>query len=478
MSTLRLPAILLVLLACSACAPPAGRGALARLHHCAAGEGPPAAYCGLLQVAENRAAPGGAHIPLKIVVAPALRRDLAPDPLVVLLGGPGDGAASSAGGLLQLFGRFQIDRDIVFVDQRGTGASNPLECLPKESDRTLTEIADQPLEPWESCLKRLHTDVRLYTTRNAADDLEEVRGYLGYAHINIWAASYGTRLALVYLARHPGAVRTLILDSAAPPDASVPLHWARNAQQALERLIADCAASAACHASFPDLAGSVRVALERAAARPVVHLVDPRTGRAITGPVSRELVAGVILALLYSPTSAAELPLLLRAAADGDFQGFASIALEAPQVSGAFLSVYCSEDAPRFTRADAERESADTFLGTAALDTVFKPCAIWPRSEEAAEPYVPVRSAVPVLVLSGTEDPVAPPAWGAKIAASLPNARQILVPATGHLTTPQGCVPLLIGAMLTNANARALDASCLARLQRPPFLTSQTGDSR
>jgi pimeloyl-ACP methyl ester carboxylesterase len=459
------------MLACTACVPGPG-GATDRLHHCASGEGPLDAYCGTLSVPENPAVPAGRQIPLKLVVAAALRRDPAPDPLFVVLGGPGDGAASSAGRLLPLFKRFQTDRDIVFVDQRGTGESNALDCFPQEVDRTLADVVEQPLEPWASCLAKLHADVRFYTTSYATDDLDQVRRYLGYPHINIWAASYGTRFALVFLARHPDAVRSLVLDSAAPPDAPAPLYWPRDAQRALDRLIADCGRDASCQVHFPGLAATLGTALERAAARPTVHLVDPRTGRAFEGRVNRELIAGVILGLLYSPTSAAQLPLLLRDAADGDFQGLVSIELEAPLVTGAFMSVYCSEDAPRFTRADALRESAGTFLGTTALDTVFKPCAIWPRGEIV--PYVPVRSQVPVLVLSGAEDPIAPPEWGAKIVATLPNARQIEVPATGHLTTPHGCVPLLIDTFLKSSGAGALDTRCLDGLRRPPFLTGLT----
>jgi pimeloyl-ACP methyl ester carboxylesterase len=466
-----LPLLGLVMV-CTACAP--AHLATDRLHPCVSAEGPLDAYCGSLEVPENPAAPAGRRISLKLVVAPALRRDPAPDPLFVVLGGPGDGAASSASLLLPLFKRFEIDRDIVLVDQRGTGASNPLECFPKESSRTLEERVEQPLAPWESCLKRLHADVRLYTTRYAADDLDEVRRYLGYAQINLWGASYGTRFALVFLARHPGAVRAVVLDSAAPPDAPAPLYWARDGERALDRLIADCARDAACHTQFPGLDATVRATLDRAAARPVVSVADPRTGAIVTASISRDLIAGVILAQLYSSASAAQLPLMLSRAAQGDFQPLVSIALEAPPLSGAFLSVYCSEDAPRFTRDDALRESAGTFLGTAALDTAFKPCAIWPKGEAPAL-VEPPRTPVPVLVLSGAEDPVAPPAWGARIAATLPNARQIAVPGTGHLVTPSGCVPLLIGEFLKTADARALDAACVAQLHRPPFLTSLNG---
>jgi pimeloyl-ACP methyl ester carboxylesterase len=464
-------AILLASTMLTACAPSA-RLTADHLHHCSSSEGPPGGYCGTLAVPENPTAPAGRQIELKIVVAPALRREPAPDPLFVVLGGPGEGAASIAATLLPLFGRFQTDRDVVFVDQRGTGASRPLDCMPQDRERTLTEVVDQPLEPWQACLGRLKADVRFYTTTYAVDDLEEVRRHLGYGHIDVWAASYGTRLAQLYLARHPDVVRAMILDSAAPPDVPAPLFWARDGQRALDLLIADCARDLACHAHFPDLAATVRGALERAATQPVIRMADPRTGAALQGRISRDLIAGAIFGMLYSSTSGAQLPRLLADAADGDFQGLTAIALAHGSTSGAFLSVYCSEDAPRFTREDALRESAGTFLGTAAFDTVFRPCAIWPKG--AASPHLTaMRSRVPVLVLSGALDPVAPPPWGASIVAMLPNARQIVVPATGHLVSPRGCVPLLIGSFLRTADVQVPDAGCLESLHRPPFITSR-----
>ena len=110
------------------------QAALDRLHPCAIAEGPPDAFCGQLRVFENRAAKAGRTIDLKIVVAPALRRDAKPDPLFVFEGGPGGGAATLAQYRVPMFRRFQTDRDIVLVDQRGNGASNPLDCTVDSPD--------------------------------------------------------------------------------------------------------------------------------------------------------------------------------------------------------------------------------------------------------------------------------------------------------------------------------------------------------
>ena len=470
-------AAITVVLALAACSNPAHVG-IDRLHLCENGEGPRGSYCGVLTVFEDRAAQSGRMIDLKIVVARALRRDPKPDPLFVLFGGPVGGAATMAESLAPMFRLVQSDRDIVFVDQRGTGASNPLDCEPPE--RTVAAMVEYPVDRFRRCLETIDADPRFYTTAQAIDDIDEVRRHLGYDQINLWGASYGTRAALVYLARHEASVRSAVLDSAAPIDTPIALHMPRDGQRALEGLIADCAAEPACAQRFPDVGATAKAVLDRAGDKTAVRITHPRTGGAIEATISREFIAQTIFYALYSSTTASLLPLLLSDAANGDFQGLLSLRLlDGPPPpgtgEGAFLSVYCSEDAPRFTRGDAIREASGTFLGTTALDTLFKPCSFWPRAAVESDFYDSPMSGKPVLVLSGELDPVLPPLRGKEVANSLPNARHVIVPGTGHMTSLAGCVPRLIGEFLATADAGALDASCVDSLRRPPFITSRTG---
>ena len=462
--------------ALSGCGDDPSAGA-ARLQPCRLGEGPRGAYCGSLTVFEDRAAQSGRTIDLKIVVARALRRVPKPDPLFVLMGGPTGGAATMADRLAPMFRGAQKDRDVVFVDQRGTGASNPLDCEPAE--QTLAALVEQPVERLQRCLEKLDADPRFYTTAPAMDDLDDVRRYLGYERIDLWGSSYGTRAALVYLARHEAAVRSVVLDSAGAIDSPFVLNLPRDSQRALDRLVADCAAEAACARRFPNLGATVSAVLDQAAARPTIRMIHPRTGAPIEATISRDLVASTVLGALYLPLTASLLPQMLSDAEHGDFQGLLSLRLvDGPPPKGtgegAFLSVYCSEDAPRFTRDDAIREASGTFLGLAALDTLFKPCAFWPKATIEPAFYAAPVSDKPVLVLSGDLDPVLPPVRGAEVAKSLPNARHVPVPGAGHMTSLSGCVPKLIDEFFATADARGLDTSCLEDLHRPRFVTSRT----
>jgi pimeloyl-ACP methyl ester carboxylesterase len=455
--------------------------AVDRLHPCTIEEGPSEAFCGQFKVFENRETNAGRQIALKIVIGPALRRDAKPDPLFIFEGGPGGGAATLARYRLPMFRRFQNDRDIVLIDQRGTGGSNPLDCEPEDrDDEDFSHVDDYPVERLRTCLAKLNADERFYTTSIAMDDIEDVRRYLGYGQINLWGGSYGTRAALVYLKNHESAVRSVVLDSVAPPDMRLPLFMARDGQRALDLMTEDCAKDAACGAQFPHLKDSVTAMFAQAASKPHVKFVHPRTGKSAEITVSQRLLAMIVFSALYDPTATSLLPQLITDAAKGNYQGLFALAFERDLPKGAmseglFLSVVCAEDMPHVSADDIAREAQGRFLGTGMFDTRLKPCAFWPKGAVPQEYYEPVKSNKPVLILSGEDDPITPPSWGEEVAHWLPNSRHLIVPGSGHISTPRGCVPKLMGEFLDRADARSLDATCISSQHRPPFFVNYTG---
>lgn len=454
---------------------------LDRLHPCGIAEGPPDAYCGTHRVFEDRAAQTGRTIDLKIVVAPALRRDPKPDPLFIFEGGPGGGAATLAAQRIPMFRRYQTDRDIVLVDQRGTGESNPLDCAADADDEDLDSVDEYPVDRFRHCLETLKADARLYTTSLAMDDIDEVRQALGYQTINLWGGSYGTRAALVYLKQHEASVRSVVLDGVAPPDMRIPLYMARDGQRALDRLIDDCEKDTkGCAHAYPALRATVDRLWTSLASRPRVHFVHPRTGKPAALTVSQRLVASIVFQSLYSPDVSSLLPQLLTDAADGNFQGIFALAFSTDLPKGAmsegmFLSVVCAEDMPRIAPDEIVRETNGRFIGSAMFDTRMKPCEFWPKGTVPGDYYEPVTSSLPVLLFSGEDDPVTPPSWAEHVGQSLPNSRQVVVPGAGHITLMRGCVQQLVGTFLDVPSPGALDTSCVATLDRPPFFTSYTG---
>lgn len=229
------------------------------------------ARCGTLEVFENRATRQGRRIGLRVAVLPALGATPAPDPLFILVGGPGQSAIAPAQAFTSIFAGVLADRDIVLVDQRGTGGSNPLDCPLSGSDDDPQGYMDDmlPVAPLRECLRRLAADPALYTTPIAVDDLDDVRAALGYERINLYGSSYGTRAALVYMRSYPRHVRSAVLRGIVPTNMKVPLYYARDTQRALGLLFDECAADAACRRAFPDLPAKLAAAEERLKRGPV-----------------------------------------------------------------------------------------------------------------------------------------------------------------------------------------------------------------
>ena len=381
----------------------------------------------------------------------------------------------------EAFRTLQTDRDIVLVDQRGTGDSGPLDCKPDEEK--LDEAPQAALDLLRACLAtyQAKTDVRDYTTTIAMDDLDDVRQFLGYSKINLYGGSYGTRAAIVYTRRHAAHVRSVILDSVAPTDMRIPLYMARDGQRALELLIRDCERDPGCHQRFPALGDRLSRLLARLDSHPErVRVTHPRTGAETELTIKRGTITKVLFGALYSPQTAALLPLLIERAEKGDYQGFLALASPGDAIAdnmaiGMQFSVLCSEDAPRIDPASIERESAGTFSGAEMAAMRLKICGFWPRGQVDADYYDNIKSDVPALILSGELDPVTPPSWGEQVASQWKNSRHIIVPGTGHGAIASGCVLKLVREFLNKGSAANLNVDCVQRVRRPPFFLGPSG---
>lgn len=458
--------------------------AVEKLKPCRYTDGPTDGYCGTLEVWENREAKTGRKIPLKIVLLPAMKQAAAEDPLFFLAGGPGQGATELAGDLRDAYRRIVAERDVVFVDQRGTGKSNPLECKADKAEKDTEDDdgAKSLRERLPKCLEsyRDKADVTKYTTPVAMDDLDEVRQYLGYSKINLYGGSYGTRAAIVYARRHREATRAVILDGVAPPDMRLPLYMARDGERALGLLLEDCAKDKGCAGRYPNLRERLSGMLDRLEAHPQkIKFVHPRTGLEDEIEMTRRTVTNLLFAALYSPTVSALVPLLIDEAVKGNYTGLLALggvgdAMSSGMAVGMHFSVICSEDVVRIEPGAMERESAGTlFRGMA--DWRLKPCAYWPKAPMEDTYYQNAGSDVPALILSGELDPVTPPSWGEQVASVWKNARHVVVPGTGHGAWGSGCVMKLMAQFLHDGSAAGLDTECVKKQKRPPFFLGPSG---
>ncbi|GHG80367.1 alpha/beta hydrolase [Comamonas sp. KCTC 72670] len=440
------------------------------------------AQCGTYEVFENRAERTGRKIPLRVVVVPALAAQPAPDPLVLLAGGPGQAASRTQ--VLLAVERIRRKRDIVLVDQRGTGDSNPLNCKTDSPDAKLSARLEEggAAEELRKCREGWDADVRQYTTPIAMEDLDEVRAALGYEKLNLWGVSYGTRAALVYMRQYPERVRTAILDGVAPMGLYLPLYAPRDAQQALDLLLENCAADASCAKAYPDLRSrteALLTSLESAPAR--VQVAHPRTGVPEEVVLSRRAFLVQLFAQLYSPEMSSLVPLMLDRATQGDWAPFVALSVGLSESMGRtvshglYFAVVCAEDAPFYDEAAVARESRGTWFGSAMGRDVLSVCADWPRATLPQGYREPVVSSVPTLLLSGELDPVTPPAWAEEAKRTLSNSLHVVVPGVGHNTLGADCARTLMSDLLTRGSVEGLTSTCGDNLTRPPFFTSFAG---
>ena len=362
------------------------------------------------------------------------------------------------------------------MDQRGTGGSNPLPC-DLYSGQPSGPLGDFfPPEAVRACRDALaaDADLRLYTSAHAAEDLDDVRAALGYERINLEAASYGTRVALLYIRAHPQRVRTAVLRSVSPPWMKQPLSFAEDAQSALDSLVSDCRADPACESAFPRFEEELDAVLERLEGGDVrVELVGEE-GETRTVEWSRGAFAEKVRFLLYAPGLSMFLPVLIHHAAEGDFAPFTEIAwdlgeqIAAVGANGMYLSVTCAEDVALITPEEAANPWPGTFLGDYRVRQQKAACALWPTGTLPPDFFEPIESDVPTLLVSSTIDPITPPRWAEEAARGLSNSRHLLAPNVGHSPATE-CVMGIVRAFVAAASHEELDVRCLDEARRPPF---------
>jgi pimeloyl-ACP methyl ester carboxylesterase len=437
---------------------------------------------------ERREDPANSASPLLelfVAVVPALSLEPEPDPFVPIAGGPGQASSDFYAAYQGAFEKVRRNRDIVLLDQRGTGQSAVMNC---EADEDIIEgrfSREQTLAVTQECLEQLPHDPRFFTTSVAVGDLEALREALGYTQFNLYGISYGSRVAQHFVRRYPQSTRSVILDGVVPPQMALGPAIAVEAQNALDAIFDRCAESAACAERFPDIRDDFTMLRAELDDEPVtITLPDPLTGEPeelIFGP--QEMAAALRL-LSYHPNSVAVMPMLIDEAISGNYAPLASqFMMISENVSDAMSigmhnAVVCTEDAPYFAGEQIGRDALDaTYIGPLQLDALETICSVWPAGVLDEDFKTPLASALPVLLLSGEADPVTPPRYAELAAIDLDNARLLTGRKQGHGQAPRGCMPDLIAEFVETANGHDLDAGCFDRVHAMPFFLDFAGPS-
>ena len=375
------------------------------------------ARCGTLQRHEDPANPDSPILSLFVAVVPALSLEPQPDPLVPIAGGPGQASSDFYAAYQGAFEKVRRNRDIVLLDQRGTGQSAAMNCEAVEDIIEGRFSREQTLAVTQECLEQLPHDPRFFTTSVAVGDLEALRQALGYSAFNLYGISYGSRVAQHFVRRYPASTRTVILDGVVPPQIALGPAIAIEAQNALDAIFERCAESEVCAERFPDIREDFSILQAELVDEPVtINLPDPLTGKPEEMSFGPQELAAALRLLSYHPNSVAVMPMLINEAIRGNYAPLASqFMMIAASVSDAMSigmhnAVVCTEDAPYFAGEQVSRDALDaTYIGPLQLDALETICSVWPTGVLDEDFKTPLASDLPVLLLSGEADPVTPP---------------------------------------------------------------------
>lgn len=451
-----------------------------RLPH-PAGLGSVRARCGSLVVPENHAAPQVRRLALRVAVIPSLDRRSGREPLFVIPGGPGQGAADFYAAYAGAFAQIARTRDIVLVDQRGTGGSNPLHCDFPDDFETGASSPDVLRQLSAACRNALTARPEFFTTSVAIRDLDAVRAALGYPKIVLYGVSYGTRVAQHYVRRFPQRVSAVVLDGVIAPDVPLGPQTPFHAQQALDLMFARCRVEPACNAAFPELARRFDELRGRLAVQPArLTLPDPATAEPRQIDFGSEQLIGAVRLLNYLTASTALLPLFIDRAAKGDYAPLGAqllmlgAVLDDQLAYGMNAAVICTEDVPYFGAVEPAA-LAKTYFGAMQLEGLQALCEGWPKGVMDADLREPLHSTVPALLLSGEADPVTPPESAARAAKGFTDVAHVVVRGQGHGQIGVSCAGRVVAAFLDARTAKGLDVKCLEAAAPAPFFLDPAG---
>jgi len=450
-----------------------------------AGPGAPSmsARCGTMVRPLDPSGEVEGEIELRVAVVPALNLTPQPDPLVPIAGGPGQGSVQFYTAYSGAFEDVRRDRDILLIDQRGTGESSTMDC---EFDDDLVEgeySTEQTIKYTKLCLAELPHDARFFTTSVAVTDMEAVREALGYPSLNLYGVSYGTRVAQHFARRYPDSTRTIIIDGVVPPAISLGPEIATESQKAVDKILARCKEDEACNERFPTVTEDFARVVAQLREGPVaIEIPNPSTGRPEAVDFGIGEFSAAVRLMAYSPMSTSLLPLLIDEAGKGNFVPVGGqfmmtmIAMMDSLSLGMHNAVMCAEDVPFYERSSIDYAAIEaSYMGNFQMDALEAICSVWPNGPVDESFKAPLKTDLPVLLLSGDADPITPPRYADMAAVDLTNATHLIGKNQGHGQMAVGCTPQIVADFVSSADPSNLDTECMERSFVMPFFLDFSG---
>tara|TARA_R110000796_G_scaffold18425_3_gene55724 strand:- start:59 stop:1678 length:1620 start_codon:yes stop_codon:yes gene_type:complete len=435
--------------------------------------------CGKITVSENPQLPDGKQIDIHFAILPAIKNTHPNEALLAIAGGPGQSAIENATFFNRMLTKVRQQRDILLIDQRGTGKSNILSC---DDDTTeLLSMNDDDLDiiaMTEKCLGQIDADVSQYGSNTALTDFEAVREYLGYQKLHLYGISYGTRMAQLYMRHYPEALLTVTLDGVVPMQQSV-VAIGDSIERGLNVLWRDCKSTPACQQQFPDLADEYNKVDQLLATAPISQQVrDPQTDELSEFLLTRSKFSGAIRMAMYMANIRALIPHAIHQAAQGNYQpilGIYTLTADSTGIAmGMHASVVCGEDIHRITD-QMRKDAKESYISGNMLEGLEKTCQAWPIPQVDDNFSEPILSDIPTLLLSGELDPATPPNWGALAQEKLTKSKHFIAPYATHGVAGQSCGNDLVAQLVDQGSVKDINGECLQKdVRRSFYLNANT----
>jgi len=436
--------------------------------------------CGTLAVPENYAKPDAVKIDINFVILPAIDNSKNKLPLMFLAGGPGQAATELSAQIYRGFNEIRKTRDLILIDQRGTGESQPLQCEDSlEMDPYTTVPEDFSLADIEQCLAQLTGDLSQYNSENSIRDFDAVRAALGHQQVHIYGGSYGTRAGLVYMRMFPTSLKSVVLDSVGPIEVPIGL-FGKSAEQSFNKLIENCQSETSCATQYPELAQEFATITNKLSQAPVtVKIAHPRLGTNTAFTISKDKFISSIQMQLYSMETRSLVPLLIHQAYLGDYKPLAGLIAQSEGGMGIYIGLHfnivCNEDYPKISASMKADDAENTFAKGMSLEMIGKVCPVWPKYQPSANFYQTVSVDIPTLIMSGELDPVTPVSNGEKSHNNLPNSHHVIAKNNAHIVASTPCGINIVNEFLEKQVPNELDESCLAEIPDEVFMVGLNG---
>lgn len=424
--------------------------------------------CGYVEVPNNWDKKENGMTRIAYLVIKSKSENRKEDPLVFLQGGPGGSVLPYSNAFSQL--SLDPDRDYIMYDQRGIGFSDEI-CSGLSQNFLQVMAADISLDQEDETLLDISSDCikslkdpgfkTAFGTTQSAKDLEALRQHLGYKELNIFGASYGTRLGLKYMELFPNSVRSSILSGLFPPEVRLYKNIYTNLNRSLEKLFDTCKNDTNCSNTYPNLKASFE-----AICKQLDDKGQPFQMGGETIIINKQDFLILIQQMLYDRQTITNVPAFIMAFKANDTQaiedGIITFVSRLGLINVAtYWSINVKDEGAykneKMVNTDGKKhENLANGISLFASDPeVLKS---WPSEDNAYTKMKPVVSDIPTLLVSGEWDPITPPSNATLAGKSLSNMTHVIFPSDGHCPI-NACFFEMAKSFLNNPMQK-VDGSC------------------